>query len=260
MITPVLVTAASASTQATSPRASSRSTASRSLYWTSRTLRVASAGTPSPSGTTRALVKHAEQLVGVAVVLAVEHQHGAAARRGAGHANRLGVRLGGRERELPRGQSESRGESGRSLHAVLGRQQELGTGRHPLAHGARDRLPAVAREHARVREIEVEVGVAVDVREASTAAALDHDRRMLVERGHPGLRHAVRHVRRGALEQLHAARAQLGEACQLALAQSGELLAPDLAHRPLTWRHDTSGRRSELGQRGRGIVTRSSPR
>ena len=51
-ITPVLVTAASARTQATSPRASSRSTASRSLYCTRRTCRVASTGTPRPSGAT----------------------------------------------------------------------------------------------------------------------------------------------------------------------------------------------------------------
>ena len=106
-ITPVLVIAASASTQATSPPASSRSTASRSLYGTTRTLRVASGGRPRPSGSTPAVAQLAEQLVRVPVVLAVEHQHRRAAGHGAGEADRLGVRLGRRERELPERQPEA---------------------------------------------------------------------------------------------------------------------------------------------------------
>jgi hypothetical protein len=67
----------------------------------------------------------AEQLVGLTVVLAVEHQHGAAARGGASDADGLRVRLGGRKRELPARQPEALRQCRRDLRAVLGRQQEL---------------------------------------------------------------------------------------------------------------------------------------
>jgi hypothetical protein len=63
-----------------------------------------------------------EQLVAVAVVLAVEHHHAIAAGDGAGDAERLGVGLGGRERELPRRQPEAPAEVGRHPRGVLGRQ------------------------------------------------------------------------------------------------------------------------------------------
>ena len=102
LMTPVLVTAASARTHATSPRANSRSTTSRSLYWASRTWRVASVGTPRPSGATRSPAELAEQFVGVPVVLAVEHQYPAERPvTGTGYPDRLGVGLRRRQRELP---------------------------------------------------------------------------------------------------------------------------------------------------------------
>jgi hypothetical protein len=76
----------------------------------------------------------------------------------------------------------------------------------------------VTGEHARVGEVEVDIAVAVDVGERRAASSVDHDRRMLVERRHPGHRHAVRHVWPGAFEKAHAARPKLGEEPHLALA------------------------------------------
>jgi hypothetical protein len=108
----------------------------------------------------------------------------------------------------------------------------------------------VAAEHARVGEVEVEVGVAIHVGEARPAAAVDDDRRMLVEAEHPGHRHPVRHDRPRLFDHSHPARPQLGEPVELALAQHPDPVAWDLAHpgddpiraRPGTWCRLGNGR------------------
>jgi hypothetical protein len=83
--------------------------------------------------------------------------------------------------QLPRRQHESPAGFGGHPHGVLGRQKELRPRGGAVGDRPRDRLDAVAAEHARVCEVEVEVGVAVHVGEARPAAAVDDDRRMLVE-------------------------------------------------------------------------------
>jgi len=89
---------------------------------------------PQAFGRDAVVLERAEQLVGVAVVLAVEHHHAVAAGDRARHPQRLGVRLRGRERELPHRQPEAVAERAGDRGRVDAGQQEVAPRGQALGH------------------------------------------------------------------------------------------------------------------------------
>ena len=166
---PMLVSAGSASTQATSPWASSRSSAATSLNSTTRV--VSAAGTDGP---TRALAgddarrrrQRGERLVDGAVVAPVEHEDLRPPGDRAGDPQReaVGVRRG--QRELPVGQPEAPRQLLADPQRVLARQHQRDAARRLRRDRAQRRLGRVAGHRAGVAEAEVDVLVPVDVGEA----------------------------------------------------------------------------------------------
>jgi hypothetical protein len=188
--TPTFVSAGSLSTQATSPRSRARSTAVRSLKGTTRVTAAPASGRPNLRGDP---VEAAEQqLVGVAVVLAVEVEDDGPVCRRTADAQRLQVGLRGRDREAPLRPAQTRAQLGGDDASVLGRQQELATGGQPLGRGALNHRMCPAGEHAHVAEVEVAEAVAVEVGEGQALGVSDHGRRMPVDLAHPTHRDAGR--------------------------------------------------------------------
>ena len=107
-------------------------------------------------------VKLAQQFIRVAVILAVKHQHRAAP--GEARATRIASVLAWVEDSVNchDGSPKRRASSTRHRLPVPSRQQELRSRGHPVTNSPNDRLDTVAREHARVREVEIEVDVAVE--------------------------------------------------------------------------------------------------
>ena len=147
------------------------------------------------------LVARDERVVEMAVVVALEHCEQRSARAMAGEPDRLGVRAGRRERELPAGQAVAVAEELGGGDALLDGEQELQAARGPLRDRFQHRGRGEAARGAQVRLVEVEVLVAVDVGEAAAGAVRDVDRVVVVETGHPGHRDAVGHQRARALRQ-----------------------------------------------------------
>jgi len=58
---------------------------------------------------------------------------------------------------------------------------------------------SVATEHYHIRDVEVHVGISINIREAGAFSALDVDR-LIVVQSHPGHWRAVRHVGSGAFK------------------------------------------------------------
>ena len=86
------------------------------------------------------------------------------------------------------------------------------------------------------------VGVRASEVDSFAAAALDEHWRVRVKVRHPAHRHAVRHARSPLLEEASPARAQLGEALPLAVAQRLESHPWDSAGGPRGLAHLSSSR------------------
>ena len=147
-----------------------------------------------------------ERRVSLAVVMGVEHQHDLPSRQLAREADHLGVRLGGREGELPLGQPVAVGEVLGDDDRVLTGQQELVAELHATGDGLDHRRGRVAAEGAHVRHVHVEVGVPVDVGEARALPVRHPDRRVVVEVVHPRHRHAPWHRAARLLLKCHGLR------------------------------------------------------
>ncbi len=140
-----------------------------------------------------------QALLEVAVVMPLEQDDHLAAGDGPRQPDDLGVSLRGRQRELPLGNRIAAGKFLGHLRRGLSRQQELrGPGRLLLdrAYDRRIRVPA---EHRHVRGIEVDVAETVQIGETRAVTMVDVHR-LVVVRGHPGHRHAVRHMRASAID------------------------------------------------------------
>ena len=161
-----MVIAGSARTRATSPGSSAASSAATSLNWTRRAWRRSPGQAPALGHHLPGLLDY-ERRVSLAVVLRVEHQHDLPSRQLAGEADHLGVRLGGRQGELPLGQALAIGEVIGDDDRVFAGEQELVAELHLTCHGLHHRRGRVAAEGAHVRHVHVQVGVPVDVGEVA---------------------------------------------------------------------------------------------
>ena len=193
------------SATATSPCASSRSRASRSLISTTRV--VSDGGTGAPRLPRRATTPPSgrdpgERLVDRAVVVVVVDEDLRSARDVAGEPDREPVGVGRRERELPVPQAESSPELVGRDDRVLGRQH-VGDPAAELALDGGDRGGgAVAGHRPGVAEAEVDVLVAVDVAEPGAGGLVDEQRERAGPADHPVHRDAVEERSLRPLEQL----------------------------------------------------------
>jgi hypothetical protein len=85
----------------------------------------------------------------------------------------------------------------------------------------------VPAEHGHVRSVEIDVAESVDVGEAGPVTAVDVDG-LIVVRGHPRHRQAVRHVRAGPVEQRKRTRSALPESGQLTGVQVADFYAIEI--------------------------------
>jgi hypothetical protein len=97
----------------------------------------------------------------------------------------LGIRPGGRQRELPKWQADAFRQYFTDQDGVRRRQQELAAAARLGTERAGDGRIAVADRHRQITEIEIEVIVAVRVGERSALAAGNVDRRCPVQACHP---------------------------------------------------------------------------
>lgn len=144
-----------------------------------------------------------QRRVALAVVLAVEDEDDVPAGQGPGQADHLGVRLGAGEGELPFRHPVASGEVLGDEDRVLAREQKLVAAPHPLADRLDDRGRRVAAESAHVGEVEVQIGVAVDIGERRPFTLRYPRRRVVVKVIHPGHRDPSRHGSARPLPQLH---------------------------------------------------------
>jgi hypothetical protein len=172
-------------------------------------------------------VEQPQRHIEVPVVLAVEDEHLLPARREPRQANDLEVRLAGRERELP----ERNPEAGTKLlgdrNRVLGRKLKDRPPAHSGGHRRDDRFRSVSTERGGDRKVEVAVRPAVDVREGGSLSLGDEDRRMVVQKLHPGHGNAKRHRAPGPFEELQRAGVLAREAGILAFLQAPRALEID---------------------------------
>ena len=260
---PTFVMAGSVRTSATSRGANARSSASTSLNPITRVLAAIPRGRPSYSGNDVAVLEHHQRGVLHAVVLPVEHQHDVAARGLAREPDHLGVGLRRGQRELPFGHPVPVGEMLGDGSHVLAREEELVAERHPRGDGLDDRVGRMAAEPAHVGQVQVGVGVPVDVRERGALAVAHHDRWMLVQVVHPGHRDAARHGAVRTFDRGHRSRVLVHEAGVLRHVELADAVDVDPGevgrHRII--RSDVRRSRGGLGQ---GLVaerrTRRSPR
>ena len=190
----MFVSAGSASTHATSPCASSRSSASTSLNSTTRV--VSSSGTGGPRfpsrATTCAVAQRRERLVDRAVVAPVEDQHLRPSGDEPGEPHREAVRVGRGQRELPQRQAEAPRQLLADPERVLARQHQRDPARRLRGDRARDGRGRVAGHRARVAQAEVDVLVARR-RRGSARRSLDReDGEAAGPAHHPVHRHAAR--------------------------------------------------------------------
>ena len=190
----MFVSAGSASTQATSPWASSRSSASTSFHSTTRVVSSRGTGGPRlPSAARRSrAVERRERLVDRAVVAPVEDEYlrppGDVAREADGES----VRVGRRQRELPPRQAEAPRRAPRRPRARPRSGASRDPARRLLGDRAHGRLGRVACHRARVAEAEVDV---LDARRRRGSARRGLDREHREAAGpahHPVHRHAAR--------------------------------------------------------------------
>lgn len=191
------------------------------------------------------------------MVVAAEDDDRRAAGAVAGEPDRLRVRAGGRERELPGGQRVALAEQLGGLDRLLDRQQELESAGGALGdrreHGGRRE----AAGRAEVGLVEVDVGGAVDVGEAAAVAVGDEQRQVVIEPRHPRHRHAVGHRAPSTLGQRGGAPRAAVELELLARADRPQGFALDRSgHRcgfvPTLRQHCNSPRNGGFGDRGTG--------
>ena len=165
----MFVSAGSVRTSATSPVASSRSSASTSLNSTTRVVTAGSTGGPRLPLRARTIAVRAERrerLVDGAVVAPVEDEDGRPPGEMTREPDDEAVGVGRGQRELPRGDAESPGQLVRHPERVLAREHERDALGRLVGHRLQRRLRCVPRHRPRVAEAEVDVLVAVDVHES----------------------------------------------------------------------------------------------
>ena len=189
----------------------------------------------------RPVVEVDQALLEVAVIVAVEQQYDLPAGRRASQPDRLGVRLGRGQRELPVAHRIAPRQLLGDLDRRLGRQQELGRPGGLVGDRADDRRVGMAAEHRHVGGVEVDVVEAVDVGESGAGAVRDVDGLVVVRR-HPGAGDAVGHVRAGPLQRRQRARPVGPEPGELLLVQGADTSAVEVAVRRHRADHtETSG-------------------
>ena len=242
----MFVSAGSASTHATSPCASARSSASASFHSTTRVV--------SSSGDRRAeiafalhdasvRVERCERLVDGSVVAPVEDEHLRPAGDVPREPDREPVRIGCGQRELPPLDPESPRELVRDHECILARKHERDAARRLVGNRPHRRLGRMPGHGTGVAEAEVHVLEPVDVAEAGTLR-LDGEHRKAARPPH----HPVhRHARRGATrEPSPRARASAGAPVRTVRAPLGELRS----------RPANSGKRARSRATGRRALPR----
>ena len=228
---PMLVRAGSISRQATSPSASRRSRASRSLNGT--TAVVAATSTCGPRAPGRGddpvAVQDGEGLVDGAVVAPVHHRDPGAPGEVPGEAQHEPVGVGGRHRELPGGQPEPAGQLLAHPGGVR-RGQHRGQPAGRLAgDGLGDLGERVPGHGAGVAQAQVDVLETVDVGQPRAGGVVDEERERPGPPGHPRHRHPGQERAVGLRGELGGAGVQLGEAGLLGGTELGETLTVDHA-------------------------------
>ena len=193
----MFVNAGSIRTAATSPWASAASRASRSLNGTTRVVSAGSTCGPIEPGramTFAGRVEHGERLVDRPVVAPVHHADLRAAGEVAGEAQHEAVGVGRRHRHLPAREPEPPRELVRDPGRVGGRQHRgdaaLGLTGDRVGH-LRERVPG---HRTGVAEAEVDVLVAVDIREPRPVGLGDEQREGARPARHPRHRNAGEQV------------------------------------------------------------------
>ena len=218
----MLVSAGSVSTQATSPWASSASSAARSLNSTTRVVSAIGTGGPTlpTRGAGRAVDQRRDGLVDAAVVAVVEDEDLRPAGDLAADPQDEAVGVGRREAELPVAEAEAAAHLLADRAGVLARQHRRDPVPQPPLGGGDGRRRRVAGHRAGVAEAEVDVGVAVDVDQGVALGVVEDDRVGARPAGHPVHRHAGEQRPLGGVAQLARAGVGVGEAAQLAPHQT----------------------------------------
>ena len=246
---PMFVSAGSVSTTATSPWASSRSSWSRSLNSATRLVerRVDRRADVARRATRPLRGRDGEGLVDAAVVAVAEHEHLRAPGEVPGEADRPPVGVGGAQREAPPLDAEPPGELVGDEGRLLGREHGRGAAeaRQAVVHGADGRRGRVAGHRPGVAEAEVDVLVAVEVRQPGAACAPQVEREAAGPLVHPGHRHPAEQVGGGAGEGGERARVAAHVRGPLPPTKGGEATSVD--HWLL--RSSTTARGGYLGAR-----------
>ena len=143
-----------------------------------------------------------EGLVHRAVVAPVEDQDAGAAGDVARQPDREAVRVGRRQRRLPEGESEAARKLLAHPDGVLGREHERDAPARLRGEGFDDGVRSVPRHRPGVTEAQVQVAVAVDVREMRSRRFPHEDREAPGPPDHPVHRHAAEQAPLRPFEEL----------------------------------------------------------
>ena len=163
-----------------------------------------------------------QHLIGMTVVATVKHDHDRAARGHARQTHGFHIGGGGREGELPAGEVVPPSQLLGNPDRILRRQEELPAVRHAIRYRRDDRRRIEATEEAHVRQIEVEVAVAVGIGEVGAVAVDSEDWAMSIQIMEPAHRNPVRHRVPSPGVERERVRMRLGEALVFAFCEGSD--------------------------------------